>query len=222
VLKWAQSLDGRLAYAEPSQEQRWISNEVSRRDAHKLRRRVGAIVVGINTVLEDNPLLTPRPSKDRKPSRIVLDSSLKIPLKSRLLRTAKTSPVVVYARRSAANVKRKHAERITKKGAEVLAYEDTGEGSNLHFLIEELSRRGVQQVLVEGGPRVLTSFLKEGLADEVFVYVAPTILGAAGAADLGTPMTVLERAVGLRHVEIRAFGDDVRLNGVPTTTPQHR
>ncbi|OHB68552.1 MAG: riboflavin biosynthesis protein RibD, partial [Planctomycetes bacterium RBG_13_62_9] len=96
VLKWAQSIDGKLAYADQSPEQRWITNEASRNDAHRLRRRVGAIVVGINTVLADDPTLTPRPSKGKRPMRVVLDDALKIPLGSRLLRTPKTSPVLVY------------------------------------------------------------------------------------------------------------------------------
>jgi diaminohydroxyphosphoribosylaminopyrimidine deaminase/5-amino-6-(5-phosphoribosylamino)uracil reductase len=213
VLKWAQSLDGKLAYAQQNEQQRWISNEVSRRDAHKLRRRVGAIVVGIGTVLADNPTLTPRPSRGKKPLRVVLDSSLRIPLKSRLLRTVKTCPVLVYARAEAVEANAKHAERIGKRDAEILAYGDAGGASNLHFLLEELSRRGVQQVLVEGGSTVLTSFLKEGLADEVCVYLAPKILAAEGTAYLAAPMTELAREIGLHHVEIKTFGQDVRLSG---------
>lgn len=213
ALKWAQSLDGKLAYAEQSEQQRWISNEISRRDAHKLRRRVGAILVGINTVLADNPMLTPRPSRGKKPLRVVLDGALRIPLRSRLLRTVKTCPALVYARAEAVEANAKHAERIGKRGAEVLTYGDTGGVSNLHFLLEELSRRGVQQVLVEGGPTVLTSFLKEGLADEVCVYVAPRIMGAEGTAYLGEPMAELAAGIGLHHVEVKTFGEDVRVSG---------
>jgi diaminohydroxyphosphoribosylaminopyrimidine deaminase/5-amino-6-(5-phosphoribosylamino)uracil reductase len=213
VLKWAQSLDGKLAYAEQGQEQRWISNELSRRDAHKLRRRVGAILVGINTVMRDDPMLTPRPSKGKKPIRVVLDNSLRIPLKSRLLRTPKASPILVYTREAAVAANPKHAERIAKRGAEVLAYSDTGGASNLPFLLDALGRRGVQQVLVEGGAKVLTSFLKAGLADEVCVYIAPKILGAGGAVYVGESMAELAREIGLRHVEVKAFGGDVRLSG---------
>lgn len=212
VLKWAQSLDGKMAYAEQGPEQRWISNELSRKDAHKLRRRVGAIVVGINTLLKDDPMLTPRPSKGKKPIRVVLDNSLRVPLKSRLLRTPKAAPILVYAREAAVGVNPKHAERVAKRG-EVLTYSDTGGASNLSFLLDTLSRRGVQQVLVEGGPNVLTSFLQAGLADEVFVYIAPKILGAQGAAYIGEPMAQLVEEIGLRHVEVSAFGDDVRLGG---------
>lgn len=214
VLKWAQSIDGKLAYVDAPSERRWISNEQSRADAHRLRRRVGAIVVGINTVLADDPMLTPRPSKGKKPIRVVLDSGLRIPLKSRLLRTTKTSPVLVYARKAAVEANARHVERIRKRGAEVLVCEEAGEAPDLHFLLEQLSVRGVQQVLVEGGPRVLASFLREGLADEIRVYIAPKILGADGTAFIGEPMTDLMQGIGLDHVQVKTFGDDIRLSGL--------
>ncbi|MBN2131820.1 MAG: bifunctional diaminohydroxyphosphoribosylaminopyrimidine deaminase/5-amino-6-(5-phosphoribosylamino)uracil reductase RibD, partial [Sedimentisphaerales bacterium] len=217
VLKWAQSLDGKLAFATPSEQMRWISNEASRRDAHKLRRRVGAVVVGINTVLADDPLLTPRPSKGRKPLRVVLDNALRIPLKARLLRTTKSCPVLICTKKSAVEANLKHADRIKKRGAEVVAYDETDGVSSLRFLVEELGRRGAQQVLIEGGPHVLTSFLREGLVDEVCVYIAPQILGAAGAAYVGAPMAELVRAVNLDHVDITAFDGDVRISGLPRT-----
>ena len=214
ILKWAQSIDGKLAYAQPLPEKRWISGEESRKDAHRLRRRAGAVVVGINTVLADDPMLTPRPSQGRRPIRVVLDDSLRVPLESQLLRTAKNSPVLICTRKLAIDANSRHADRIHKRGGEVLACDDGGETTNLYGLLSELSRRGVQQVLVEGGPRVLASFLREGLADEVCVYVAPKILGADGAVFIGESMTDLMQAIGLDHVEIKAFGDDVRLKGL--------
>jgi diaminohydroxyphosphoribosylaminopyrimidine deaminase/5-amino-6-(5-phosphoribosylamino)uracil reductase len=214
VLKWAQSIDGKLAYADQAPEKRWITNELSRSDAHKLRRRAGAILVGINTVLADDPMLTPRPSKGKKPIRVVLDEALRIPLKSRLLRTTKTSPVLVYTRKASADANPKHVERIRKRGAEVLEWQGSGEMPDLSFLLDQLGRRGIQQVLVEGGPRVLTSFLREGLADEICVYIAPKILGADGAAFIGEPMTDLMQGIGLDHVQIKTFGDDMCMKGL--------
>jgi len=214
VLKWAQSIDGKLAYSDSSVERRWITNELSRADAHRLRRRSGAVLVGINTVLADNPMLTPRPSKGKKPIRIVLDDALRIPLKSRLLRTAKTGPVLVVTRRAAVEDNPKHAERIRKRGAEILVCEGPGEITDLQGLLDQLSSRGIQQVLVEGGPRVLASFLREGLADEICVYIAPKILGADGTAFIGQPMSDLMQGIGLDHVQIRTFGDDVCLRGL--------
>ncbi len=214
TLKWAQSIDGKMAWAQKSDERQWISGEQSRKDVHKLRRRAQAILVGVNTVSADDPLLTPRPSKGKKLIRIVLDNNLRIPLDCKLIKTARKSPVLIYTREDTVQANPKIAEKITQKGAEVLIWPDTQGRSNLYFLLDELSKRGIAQLLVEGGPRVLTSFLKEGLADEIVVYIAPKILGAQGSVDITGPMAELTQAVGLHYVDIERFGDDVRLRGL--------
>jgi diaminohydroxyphosphoribosylaminopyrimidine deaminase/5-amino-6-(5-phosphoribosylamino)uracil reductase len=214
TLKWAQSIDGKLALTEPlSSGIGWISGEQSRKDVHKLRRRSGGILVGINTVIADDPLLTARPAKGKELTRIVLDNHLKIPMDCKLIKTAKKHPLLIYTLEESVTENPKISEKITKKGAKVLTYQDTHDCSNLHFLLDELSKLGIAHLLVEGGPKVLTSFLKEGLADEVVVYIAPRILGAQGSADITGPMTELTQAIGLHHVDIKRFGDDVRLSG---------
>jgi len=215
ILKWAQSIDGKLAVTEPRPSgSGWISSEQSRKDVHKLRRRAGAILVGINTVIADDPLLTARPSKGKKPTRIVLDSSLRIPLDCKLLATTKKAPVLIYTSENSVRTNPRIAAKITKKGAELLTYPDTHGRSNLHFLLDELSKRGIAQLLVEGGPTTLTSFLKENLADQIVVYIAPKILAAQGSVDITGPMAQLTQAIGLHYVDIEHFGDDVRLTGL--------
>ena len=215
VLKWAQSIDGRVAWADRTDGRKWISNELSRKDAHKLRRRAGGILVGIGTVLADDPLLTARPGrKGKQPTRIVLDSHLRVPLDCKLLATAKKSPLLILTSEETAQTNPQVAEKITQKGAELLTYPDTQGKSNLYFLLNELSRRGIAQLLVEGGPTVITSFLKERLADEICVYIAPQILGAQGSVDIVGPMAELTEAVGLHYVDIERFGDDIRLTGL--------
>lgn len=214
TLKWAQSIDGKVARAEGSGDKRWISNALSRKDAHRLRRRAGAVLVGINTVLADDPFLVPRPRKGKRPIRVVLDSSLRIRLTCRLLRTTKTSPVLIFARQESVLEKSGIADRIIKKGAELVAYPDTQGQSNLHSLLDELRDRGVSELLVEGGPTVIASFLKERLADEICVYIAPKILAREGGADIAGPIAELSEAVGLHYVDTKRFGDDICLTGL--------
>jgi len=213
TLKWAQSIDGKVAWADGS-DQRWISGEPGRKDVHKLRRCAQAILVGINTVIADDPLLTARPSKGKKPIRIVMDSHLRTPSDSQLIATAKKCPVIIYTSQNAVQTNPHAAEELSAKGAELLAYPDTHGLSNLHFLLEELSNRGIAQLLVEGGPAVLTSFLRENLADEIVVYIAPKILGSQGSIGITGPMAELLQAVGLHDVGAERFGDDVRLSGL--------
>ena len=220
TLKWAQSIDGKLALTEAGDGRRWISNELSRKNVHKLRRRAQAILVGINTVLADDPLLTARPSKGNKATRIVLDNGLRIPLNCQLLRTAKKSPVMIVTRQNSVEANPNVAEKIIKKGAELLVCPDTPDRSKLVFLLDELSRRGIAHLLVEGGPTVLSSFIKENLADELVVYIAPKILGARGGAEITQPMAALAESVELRHVDIERFGDDVRLSGLTKKAAQ--
>jgi diaminohydroxyphosphoribosylaminopyrimidine deaminase/5-amino-6-(5-phosphoribosylamino)uracil reductase len=213
ILKWAQTIDGKMAYNDKNAS-RWISGEKSRKDVHKLRRRVQAVLVGVNTVIADDPLLTARPSKGRELVRIVLDSHLRIPPDCKLLATARETAVLVVVRQGSAQSNPQAVEAITQKGAEVLTCPDMQGRSNLHFVLDELSRRGITQLLVEGGRAVITSFLKEKLADEIIVYVAPQILGSKGDVDISAPMAELSEIVSLYHVDIRRFGSDVKISGL--------
>jgi len=213
TLKWAQSIDGKLSWAGGSGG-RWISNEVSRKDVQRLRRRAGAILVGINTVLADDPYLVPRPRKGKRPIRIVLDSFLRIKLTCRLLRTTKTSPVLIFTKQESVMDKSSIADRIIKKGAELVAYPDTYGRSNLHYLMDELRDRGIGELLVEGGPTVIRSFLREGLADQICVYIAPRMLGGVGGAEIGRAFSDIEEAVELNYVEAENMGGDVCISGI--------
>jgi diaminohydroxyphosphoribosylaminopyrimidine deaminase/5-amino-6-(5-phosphoribosylamino)uracil reductase len=215
TLKWAQSIDSKLAWSKSSHGsratsdgRRWISCEESRKDAHKLRRQAGAILVGINTVLKDNPLLTPRPALGKKPLRIVLDNHLRIPLNCKLLKTAKDVPVLIVTNIDTLRAKTKKAKQIVVRGAEILACPVSR--SNLKCLIAQLSKRGIQRLLVEGGPTVIGSFLKAKLADEVIIYIAPKILDAKGAADISRATNNLHLCrAGIKHICC-----DIRINGL--------
>lgn len=214
TLKWAQTIDGKVAWAEQSAEQRWISNELSRKDVHKLRRRAQAILVGVSTVLADDPLLTARPSKGKKAIRVVMDNSLRTPPDCQLVRTAGKGQVIIVTKQESIRTNPKVTEKLTNKGIELIAHPETDSRSNLHFVLDVLSSRGVNHLLVEGGPTILTAFLKEDLADEIIVYIAPKILGSRGSANIAGLLGQLPTELGLNIVEITHFGDDVRLSGV--------
>ena len=213
ILKWAQTTDGKMAWLD-NNKQRWISGEQSRKDVHKLRQRVQGILVGVKTVLVDDPLLTARPSKGKKLTRIVLDSQLRIPLGCKLLTTAKKTPLLIVTSKEAIRKNPQLVEKIIKKQAEILAVPATQDGCDVAFLVDQLGKRGIRQLLVEGGPTVITSFLKQQIADESIIYISPKILAAQGSIDISEPMAELTQAIGLHHVEIKRFGDDVRLAGL--------
>ncbi len=214
ILKWAQTIDGKLAYVNATDEQRWISSEQSRKDVHKLRRRVQAILVGVNTVIADDPLLTARPSKGKQSTRIVLDSTLRIPLDCKLLATAKEAPVLIVTSEQAVQANQDIVDDVKQKGAKIITVPVQQGRCDLNFLLDELAKLGVQQLLVEGGPTVLTSFLKKQLADEIIVYIAPKILGSGGNADINKSTAELTAAIDLHYVDIKRFGDNVRLTGL--------
>jgi len=213
IVKWAQSIDGKLAYAE-GVDGRWISNKRSRRDAHKLRRRVQGILVGIGTLLSDDPLLTPRPSRCRMPVRIVLDSNLRLPLDCNLLRTTGEASVLVVTTKRTAERRWEIVRSIEEMGGEILTVETGGDGCDLRSLLGSLSKRGIAQLLVEGGGKIIGSFLKEGLADEVCVYVSSKLLGRSGRVDISESTSKILKGVELKGVNIRRFGDDVKITGL--------
>ncbi len=183
ILKWAQSEDGYMAYKDSAKHGQWISNEASRKDVHALRRTVQGILVGVNTVIEDDPLLTPRPCDGRPLLRIVLDSNLRIPPGSKLLECGEYPTLIVTTRQAY----EKH-KGILDKGAELFIAEDEHGKCNLAALLDELGKRNIQRLLIEGGATVITSFVEQKLADEAIVYTAPKTLGKKGAAAISKAM----------------------------------
>ncbi|MDD5011116.1 MAG: bifunctional diaminohydroxyphosphoribosylaminopyrimidine deaminase/5-amino-6-(5-phosphoribosylamino)uracil reductase RibD [Phycisphaerae bacterium] len=183
IIKWAQSRDGFLARGD---KKRWLSNSASRKDVQKIRKKVQAILVGINTVIEDNPKLTVRPDNGRQPLRVVLGSKSKWPKNCYLAQTAKKWPVCVL------------------------------NGRNLNDVLIKLGKRNIQQVLVEGGQKVITSFLKQNLADEIIVYTSNEKLGSKGKVKSSPIMRKFYNRLKKHHRDKKSFGKDIRLAGVKT------
>jgi len=171
--KWAMTLDGRTAAG--SGDSRWISNSRSRALVHEVRGRMDAILVGVGTALADDPELTPRPPGPRLPARVVLDSRGRLPTNGKLARTAREVPVWVATTEHAPA---DHLAPLEALGCVILRFEAGGSRSvPVEPLLTELSRRGVTNLLVEGGGAVLGSFFDAGQVDAVDVFVAPKVEG---------------------------------------------
>ncbi len=173
ICKWAQTLDGYLAL--PAGDERWISGQAAREIVHELRSYCDGICVGSGTVLADDPLLNNRSGRGRQPTRIVLDGRLRTPLASRLIATASAeSPVLLATTARAMEDHVETAAQMTRNGAELLALPDApGAGVSINALLDELGRRKWTRLLIEGGPKVLERVIADGLADELWVFIAP-------------------------------------------------
>lgn len=177
ILKWAQSLDGKIATR--TGESRWISGQASRRWAHQIRGRVDAIVVGAGTVLADDPMLDCRYGRLRRvAARIVLDPHLRTPLEARLVRTAAQIPTILV---TAPGAKRRRIAAFEQAGAQILPIRETSDGLDLRALLKQLARRGMANVLIEGGGKTLGAFHDRGLADEAIVFVSRRLIGGESA-----------------------------------------
>jgi len=175
LLKVAMTLDGRIATA--SGDAKWISSPVQRREARRLRRLHDAVLVGIGTVLADDPMLLPVPRTRRPFVRVVLDSGLRLPLTSRLVNSARRSPVwVLTASRSAAS-----SRALAARGVTVIHVPARNSLLALGPTLQRLRELGLWSVMVEGGSEVLGSFLHERRFDQLAVFRAPLLLGGRGS-----------------------------------------
>ena len=211
TLKVAATLDGRIASR--TGDSRWISNERSRRFVHRLRSISDGILVGIETVLADDPQLTARlPRPCRQPVRLVLDSGLRLSATSHLALTAREVPVWVACSEAAPP---QREEELTEAGVEVLRLPVTNGRIDLSSLLCECGKRGITSLLVEGGGRVLGDFLENRLADEFYFFYAPKILGDPQAVPMlqGRPRESISEALPVYDLRVRRLGSDVMLSG---------
>lgn len=205
ILKWAQSIDGKIATR--TGDSRWISDERARAHAHGVRGLMDAIVVGAQTALRDDPLLTCRAARPRRiATRVVLDSQLRLPERAQLVRTARKTPTLVFCSTRAPASRRK---RLESHGVGIATVRSGRGGLNLGDVLDELGRRRFANVLVEGGGRLLGRMVDEALADEIHVYIAPLLIGgvaAIGALHANGPATVAEALRLPRPLTVRRVG----------------
>ena len=205
TLKFAQTLDGRIATA--TGHSRWISSEKFQCLAHKLRAANDAIMVGVDTVLVDNPQLTVRLVKGSSPVRIVLDSKLRIPHDAQILGNQELARTIIATTTPADKTK---FSGLFEAGIEVLAIPENEEGNvDLKVLLGMLGKRNISSVLVEGGGGVITSMLRQNLVDKMVVAVAPRIMGrgveAVGELNIGE----VNQAIKLNFVKTYRLGEDL-------------
>lgn len=180
--KWAMSLDGKIATA--TGHSQWISNETSRAKVHELRGRMDAVIVGIGTALADDPLLSARPAGLRTATRIVVDALARLPIDSKLVRTVVQAPVLVACTTAASD---ERIAALQSAGVEVVKLPPCEMSPNadahvpLSELMQELGRRSMTNVLIEGGSRVLGSAFTAELIDEYHVFIAPKIVGGVAS-----------------------------------------
>ncbi len=220
--KWAMTLDGRIASR--TGESKWISNPKSRKLTHALRGRMDGILVGIGTALADDPLLTARPPGPRTALRIVVDSLARLPVDSQLVRTACESPVLVATTINAPADRRSALEQA---GVEVLTLQATkpfhqvggpfatSPQVDLRELLLELGRRRLTNLFCEGGGSLLGGLHDANLLDELHVFVAPKLLGGAGALSpiLGTGRSAPPVHSSLIDLKIESLDQDVYIHG---------
>ncbi|OGD21768.1 MAG: riboflavin biosynthesis protein RibD [Candidatus Aminicenantes bacterium RBG_16_63_16] len=212
TLKAAASLDGRIASR--LGDSQWISSPGAREYGHLLRGEHDAIMVGINTILQDDPLLTVRHRQwKRKPIlRAVVDSRLRLPLRARLLSTLDRGKIAVLTTAGASQEKE---TALRKRGVEVVRFPGRPGAVNLSRALSWLGERGIASLLVEGGSRLHTAMIEGRLADRLFLVIAPKLVGGTEAPSLleGPGIGRMSEALGLRSLSSFAIGQDIILEG---------
>jgi diaminohydroxyphosphoribosylaminopyrimidine deaminase/5-amino-6-(5-phosphoribosylamino)uracil reductase len=203
ILKSAESLDGKIATS--SGESRWITGEKARKQVHELRARTDAVLVGIGTILKDDPKLTCRINGGRDPLRIIVDSSLRIPTNAKVLADRN---VVVATTRKHSKTKKKKLEGM---GVSVFILKDKEGHVDLKDLMRVLGEVGVTTLLIEGGGEINAAALKAKIVNKIMFYIAPKIIGGRNAKTPveGDGTRKLEEALQLTDVSAKTVGDDI-------------
>jgi len=204
AIKYAMTLDGKIATK--TGDSQWISNKKCREYTHHLRDQYDAILVGINTILKDNPQLTCRIKKGKDPLRVIVDSTLKIPLNAKIV---KDKNVIIATTKN--NDKNKFF-LLKKKRITVLEI-NKGKQVSLKKLMKELAKREITSVLIEGGSQIHTSAIKEKIVDKVYCFIAPKLIGSGIPPTQNLSIAKMKNALRLNNIEFENFDDNVLISG---------
>ncbi|MFB3884357.1 MAG: bifunctional diaminohydroxyphosphoribosylaminopyrimidine deaminase/5-amino-6-(5-phosphoribosylamino)uracil reductase RibD [Thermodesulfobacteriota bacterium] len=209
ILKVAATLDGKIATREG--DSKWISGEASRHLVHRLRDQVDGVVVGIGTVLKDDPQLTARIRKGRDPYRIILDSRLRIPEGARVIGDSSSKTIIATTEFAAKD----KIESLEKKGVRILILDSKDGRVDLRDCLLRLGELGLMSLLVEGGSEVNGAFLDEGLIDKILLFLSPRLIGDREAAGIfsGRGKATLQEAISLNELRVRRVGEDILVEG---------
>ncbi|WP_270381632.1 bifunctional diaminohydroxyphosphoribosylaminopyrimidine deaminase/5-amino-6-(5-phosphoribosylamino)uracil reductase RibD [Megamonas funiformis] len=210
VLKAAMTLDGKIATA--TGQSKWITNETSRAYGYKLRDIYDGIMVGINTVIEDNPMLTVRVDGGKNPIRIVVDSSLKIDINANVVQDKSAKTII-------ATTDKANKDKILKLQAQdvdvIVVDKDENDKVDIEKLLDILGQQNICSILVEGGATLSGSFVAKKLVDKVYFFIAPKIIGGKEAKTpvAGTGILNLQEALALKDIQIEKLEEDVLIIG---------
>ncbi len=216
IIKCAATLDGRIATK--TGDSRWVTGEESRQFVHQLRHAVDAIMVGMNTVEKDNPSLTtrltnrPKNFKSLDPTRIILDTHLRISEKAKLLRLHSDSDTILVTGPSVSNDKK---ARIEEGGARIIKSPVIDGLIDLDWLMDHLGSLGITSLLIEGGARVIASALTAGIVDKILFFYAPKIMGGDDGVPIckGPGVDLMHNCIPVKDIHVRRFGPDVLIEG---------
>lgn len=210
VLKAAMTLDGKIATA--TGQSKWITNETSRAYGYKLRDIYDGIMVGINTVIEDNPMLTARVDGGKNPIRIVVDSSLKIDINANLVQDKSAKTII-------ATTDKADKDKILKLQAQdvdvIVVDKDENDKVDIEKLLNILGQQNICSILVEGGATLSGSFVAKKLVDKVYFFIAPKIVGCKEAKTpvAGTGILNLQEALALKDIQVEKLDEDILIIG---------
>lgn len=205
VMKYAMTLDGKIATR--SGDSKWITGEISRKDVHKTRNKLSAIMIGIGTVLKDDPILTCRVEDGRNPIRIICDSNLRIPLDSKISKTAEDVKTIIATISDNGD----KIKKLEQKGLKIIRVKEKDERLDLNDLMKKLWEEKIDSILLEGGSELNFSSLENGIVNRVQVYIAPKIFGGieSVSAISGIGVDKVRDSFNLKFRKIKSFDEDV-------------
>lgn len=213
IMKTAMTLDGKIATR--TNASKWITGELSRKYVHELRHRVSGIMVGIGTVLADNPSLTTRlvGRKGCDPIRIIVDSRARIPLEAKVLNLESEAKTIIAVTEKANKQKLK---AIEAKGAKIIETPSKNGRVDLNLLMKKLGKSKIDSILLEGGSELNYAALEEGIVDKVHSFIAPKIIGGNTAKTPvgGQGKAYMKDAINLEHIDIHSFGEDIMVENM--------